>query len=353
MKRKHLFTLVGCLFISMLLLTVLYAFSPLSSKIKRASFKRTFNSAVTKIKRKAVLDLEYNSFYIAGATTDKIYLGNSTASFHLLTTNLQLNDSQHVKLNIINLDSIVEPRRFRLLVDSPYFYLLHGASSQIFKGSIGRWEAASYLPGQDYFFVEAVPFSSSSFALRSYSTRDKGFELAKKTMNSFEIKNSLLEKQLDGMFCVDGQLQYDKKSNWLVYMYHNRNQFIVADSNLNLLHRYNTIDTFSRAKIKVAHLENGKQNMLASPSMRTNERSCISGNYIFVQSNLLSQDEDIERFLHGSVIDIYNLSSGSYIHSFYIPNYKNYKPSSFRILDNHIFAIYDRYLIVYDFTLNT
>jgi hypothetical protein len=348
MKRKQLFVLLGCLFACIIILVGLYAFSPLSKEISRNSFERNFTEGPA-ITQKGILDIEYNSFYIAGATQDKIYLGNSTAPFHLLTTNHVLADTQHIMLRV-KLDSMMEPRRFRLSVESPYFFLSHGTMPKLLRGKIGDWEASRFLPDSADYFVEAVPMGPSSLAFRSYSMSTKEYELAKKSTNSsFRFNFDLLQKQIDGLFCVDGQLHYSKELKQLVYLHFYRNEIVLADTNLNLIYRGHTIDTFRRARIKVAEVNKDQnQSMLSSPPMLINGKSCVSGKYLFVQSNLLSINEEIEKFLGSSVIDVYDLAARKYLRSFYIDSYKSNKPTSFRVFGNQLAAIFDHYLVLYE-----
>lgn len=299
------------------------------------------------------MDLEVNSFYIAGYDKENIFFGNSTGPFHLLMTNALLTDSQHVMLKIIDLDSVIQPRRFRLSVDSPYFFLSHGTLPIILKGNISSWEAKPVDKGNTGYFVESVPISSSSFAFRSYNLQTKGNELAKQAFNApFEFKSDLLQKQMDGVFCVDGKSHYNKSLNIFIYLYYYRNEFILADSNLNLINRMHTIDTFSHVMVKVAQIEtknkNVNESMLSSPPTRTNGRSCTYGQYLFIQSPLLAKNESTQDFIEGSIIDVYNLKTGGYVSSFYLPNYKNQQPTDFQVMENHLVAIYSQFLVLYE-----
>src|SRR5690606_14246049 len=96
----------------------------------------------------------------------------------------------------------------------------------------------------------------ASFALRSYSMKSKGYELAKEQTDSpyFAFEYDILEKQIDGLFSVNGMLHYNKELNRVVYLYSYRNQFMVLDTAMRLLYRANTLDTIAHAHIKVAHI---------------------------------------------------------------------------------------------------
>jgi hypothetical protein len=350
MNRKQAFILLGCLTLGLGILVALYAFSPLSREIHRASFNRKF--LPNPLVQKAVMDIEFNSFYVAGQTEDTIYLGNSTAPFHLLIANRALSDSQHVILNV-KIDSILSVGNFKLVVDPPYFFLAHGVMPKQLRGKVGEWKAEDLLGKNVSYFTESLPLGPSSFALRSYSKSRKGYELGKSTLTKpFQFNYDLLQKQIDGLFCLDGQLLYNKHLDQLVYLHYYRNEFIVADSNLNLRYRGHTIDTFSRARIKIAKIGDGSESMLSAPPMQINKVSCVSEKYLLVQSNLLANNENLENFMSGSVIDIYDLTNGEYSGSFYIPHYKGERLSDFELMNNQLTVIFGRYLVSYELNLN-
>src|SRR5690606_29648613 len=101
----------------------------------------------------------------------------------------------------------------------------------------------------------------------------------------------ILEKQIDGSFCVDGDLLYNPNTNSLVYVYRYRNQFMHLDTTLNTLFKGYTIDTISKVKIKVSEAKtaNGIKFILSSPPLIVNKKSYASGNYLFIHSNIKSR----------------------------------------------------------------
>jgi hypothetical protein len=352
MKRNQIFILLGCLVGGVGLLFGLYAFSPLTKELYRGSFDRKFIQ-YSDIEQKAVMDIEYNSFYIAGQTDDTIYLGNSTAPFHLLITNRTLTDSQHVMLKV-HLDSILDVGKFSLKVEPPYFYLSHGVMPKQLRGKVGEWEAKDILGDRVSYFDEAVPLGGRSFALRAYSNSQKSSELGKiASSKPFEFHYDLLNKQVDGIFCLDGRLLYNSNTGRLAYVHHYRNEFILADSNLNLLYRGHTIDTFSRARVKVANIGETGQSMMAAPPPQVNGMSCISEKYLLVQSRVMANNEIMQEFLSTTVVDVYDLETGQYLKSFYIQSYKSERPLSFSLIKNHLAVIFDHYLVMYDIDLET
>lgn len=344
MKKRQILVLLAALTLSLGILASLYALSPLSKQTQRASFERKFidNPGAPG----PVMDLGFNSFYIAGYSDSTIYFGNSTAPFHLFKTNLTLTDSQHVMLHV-ELDSIRDPKRFRLSVEPPYFYLAHGTEPIILKGNFSDWTAHPFIEDGGYYFSEAVASGLGTFALRSYSKLTKSYELAREISGDFKFHTDLLEKQLDGMFCVDGKLMFNRKLNEFVYLYFYRNQFIVTDTGLALNYRGHTIDTFTHVRIKVAEIKEGKESMLSSPPMIVNGLSCTDGEFLYVQSGLLAKNQDYRMFKVSITLDCYRLTDGIYVGSFHIPRYGKEDLMNFQVVNDRLFAVFGKHLITY------
>lgn len=349
-KSKHVFFLFGCVLLIAVILSALYAFSPLSERPHRSSFKRRFASE-TLLTERASVDLGFNSFYFAGLAPDKIYLGNYSAPLLLEYMNTSLTEIEQVRVKLPELDSLPSPARLRMVVDSPYFFVNHGGMPLILRGRVGSWEARAIMPDSDYYFVDAEPLSANSLVLRSFSTYFKGYQLAKKTSLQapyFKFNHDLLQRQGDGVFSVDGELLFSKELKRVIYIYSYRSQYIVADTSLNLFFRGRTIDTFNTANVSVLEIPSQNKSVLASLPTIVNGHACVSFKYLFVQSNLLSASESEERFERSSVVDIYDLSQGRYVESFYIPDFKNLKMTDFRVVGKRVIIMFSRYLVVYE-----
>ena len=351
MTRKH-FGIIGLCVISIpLLLGALYLSSPLNAEIYRGDFKRRVKPNVA-LEREAVIDLEYNSYYIAGIAGNTIYLGNSTTPFSLRTIDLSTNESLNLEIKIAGLDSIMEPRRCKVSIDSPHFYVYNGIMPQILRGRIGTWVAKPIMKDNGYFFVEATPISPHAFALRSYSGSTRAFSLAKKTTGPpyFEFRHGLLQKQMDGIFCLEGTIHYAKENNLLVYVHTYRNEIILADTNLNLVLRGKTIDSFNKAHIDSRTLASGTKTLLASPPLEVNKHSLVWKDKLYVQSNVMAANDDEGQFRNSAVLDIYRITDATYLESIYLDDYHGLKARDVSISGNIITMIYDQYLIINQIT---
>jgi hypothetical protein len=188
--------------------------------------------------------------------------------------------------------------------------------------------------------------------LRSFNSKTRQYELAKEKSDPpfFEFKYGILQKQVDGIFCVEGTLHFNREIGKLVYLYTYRNQFMVMDTNVNLINRYHTIDTFSRARIKVVDIDGGRSRMVTGMPLVVNSKSCVFGGSLFIRSNIMSKNEDERKFRNGAVIDVYDLLTGAYLKSFYLANYRGNNLSHFKIARGHLIAIFGNYLVRYKFS---
>lgn len=351
MKKRTSFLFLSCIFVLGIgAVFILFLYSSEKPNHKFNSFLRLFPE--NPLKSKKTLDIKYNSYYIAGATRESIYFGNIQATRHIIRTNINLSDTQHIALDIEGLDEL-KFSSITVHIDSPYFYFADGSTPAIFKGSIKNWRAQRYMYDSVY-FMESIPINKTSFAIRSISSSSGEITLGKVTNNPPYVKlaPNLLEKQIDGKFCKDGTLHYNRGLGWLIYVYRYRNQFICTDTTLNLLYKGNTIDTVSWAKIKVTEIESDKSITMAVPPIIVNRSSCVSGKWLFINSNLLAKNEDKNSFENSSVIDIYNLKDGQYQFSFYIPLHNNKKMREFKVFDTTLIALYDHYAIKYQLDLS-
>lgn len=345
MKKASFLIVFSIFFFSLIIVVILFLYASEKPNHQHASFLRKF--ILDPIQISEVLDVQYNSYYVAGVTKNHIYFGNISGARHLLVSNSSLTDTQHVEMSIEGIDKL-EFRRIRVKVDSPYFYISDGTTPAIFRGSLGSWRADRFMYDSAH-FMQSIPINSKSYVIRTTSRTTNSTALGKVTNTPPYVKlaHDLLEKQVDGKFCVDGMMHFNKDMNWLVYVYYYRNQFICADSSLNLLYRGNTIDTVSKAKIKLAEIKSENSITVAAPPMMVNKKSCVSGNNLFVNSNLLAKNEDKKKFESSSVIDVYNLKDGKYQYSFYLPKYNKRKLREFQVLGDTLIALYDHYVLKY------
>lgn len=295
----------------------------------------------------AQLNLKYEGYYFVGAANDLVYLGNYASPLSILAVNKNLKIIGNYK---IKLDNYKLPYRAALVrIAPPYFYLTDGTIPCIFKGKITDWKAKQ-LPDAKTFFSAFEPIDSTAAIFRGKSPKTGESILGTMT---FSNKNSnviygegLLQKQIDGIFDCDGLLHFNQSLQKLIYTYYYRNQFIVANENMKLSYRGNTIDTTHFARIKIATLSNGDRKM-AEPPLMVNKLSTTSGNQLFINSNLRGRFESLNLWKQTSVIDVYDLKKNAYDYSFYVYHVNEKKPQAMFATKNQVYFLFERTLIVY------
>lgn len=343
--RKTLTNLVACSVVGILLVLGLFL---TTNTIVRApnSFLRTYKKFT--VQKLPVIDIGYSSFYLAGITQDKIYLGNITAPFNVLVSNHSLTDTQHIKLHIRHKDEAMVHASTTVKIKTPYFYLADGYQPTVYRGKIGEWLADTIGYDCTAYFSQLAPISNNSFAIRTTEHKKLNNVLGKVQANKprIQLNKTLLQKQMDGIFSTDGTLQYNSDLNWLVYTYRYRNQFIVSDTNLNLLYRGHTLDTISIAQIRLGVINSENSTTLIDKNV-TNWKTCTAGQYLFIASNLQAKNDAKELLDNNTIVDVYNLKNDSYQFSFLIRNYMGKKARDFMIYNNVMVALFDHYMIKY------
>lgn len=299
------------------------------------------------------LNIKYSSYYFAGFHKEKLYLGNRRVYYHMLSINLKKKDTSHIKIKM-NSDKRI-PSSTTVNIDSSYVYIYDGTTSYpfILRGNTNTFQIDSTVLDSTH-FINAIPTTKKSIILTTIKENNTSFikVTGGKNHTTYEKEAKILKPQHEGIFSTDGVLHLNKKNNALIYVYFYRNEFISIDTNLNRLYTGNTIDTITQAKIKVTSLKNGRHILVNS--IVTNQLSSTSGNYLYINSNILSKNEHINDFEKNDVIDVYDITNnGKYQYSFYIPMFKKQKMNSFLTTnDGSLIALYNNTLLFYQTTQN-
>ena len=313
---------------------------------KENSFIRRFGQHP--IRDEKTLDLGVNSYYFAGMADGQIYLGNSTAPLLITQIDTALSKKKAVKIKLDNVDHSF--RYIQLQVKPPHFYLYDGTVPVIYRGHFGDTMAHT-VSINDCYFSQLQVIDSVNFAFRAQSSRSQTQVLGRLSLEQHPkvtLHETLLEKQVDGIFDTDGQLLYDDLSGDLVYVYTYRNQFLVMDRELNLLQKLNTIDTTTQAKVQVRTLSEGRHKMDA-PRLQVNKTSMVHRQVIFNVSNLMGRFESRELWTKTSVIDLYRTNQQEYLGSLYVNDRGKNKLSGMLATDNYLFVLCGSEIVRYRF----
>ncbi len=345
-KRKGLRLLI-CFSFGIVSIVLLYRISP-RINARQNGFIRLFPPH--KLDYLRSVHFKKNGYSIAGTTSTRIYLGNTTDSILYLTLDTTLRERKTTVLSIPIKEIFQSSLRF--IIDSPKIAVFEGITPAYLEGNLNNSTLFRY--GRDSLhFSFAVPLSGKTWILRIYDPILAQSILIKKRIDfpSQHLLEYILEKQGDGIFSTDGMLQYDQEKNRLIYTYYYRNQFTCLDTNLKVIYEARTIDTVSHSVIHIIYDIPEKMSSINGNSVLVNKISCASDDFLFIHSGLMANNEDRSLFDQASVIDLYDEETGHYIYSFYISRFQNEIVKNFTVYKKRLIALYDHYLVIYQLNI--
>lgn len=266
-----------------------------------------------------------------------------TAPLHVMSCDYMLKgfESYEIKLDTAGMSFSTAQVR----IQDGKFYLFNGTVPYVYEGSTRDWSTVKGKADLKRFTLAEI--MGKEMAMRTFSESGEhtlGMQHLSDGMAP-RYKGSMLQKQADGIFDTDGiLLSGDRK---FVYLYYYRNEFLVSDASLKIALQGNTIDTISRAQVKVAETSQGLRQMGQAPLL-VNRRAALEGDYLFVNSQLPGREDFGKLWKQASIIDVYDIRDGSYRFSFPLYDIDGRKLDSFRIIRNHIFLINEKWIVRYD-----
>lgn len=283
---------------------------------------------------------------ISGYTQSHIYFQTLDPS-RLIVTDHQLKNQHDVNLNIAKNNKLTSA--VYTFVDSPNIGILAGRIPAVIKGET-KYLNTSIYKFSSSIFTRGIMISPNSYVIRGFDTSikrlDQIFMKGNPLTGTIKRENNVSEQRNDAGISTDGTLCYDKKNNLIIYTYYYRNEVICLDTNLNLIRRFNTIDTI--ANNQIVSDTAGKLVTAATPKRLINQTSDVFGGILFNKSVIKGDNEQTTQFRDISSIDMYDLKTGDYKGSLSIPNYKTEKIQRFKIVENRIIALYKSNIVIYN-----
>ncbi|WP_264564387.1 DoxX family protein [Flavobacterium sp. N3904] len=331
---------------SVLVITALFLFSEDIMQKENPFIRRFPQATAAKV---ASIDLRNLSYYVAGTDKNKIYLANRLAPLEVLEidSNLKNKKKYTIELDRENFNF----KAVEIQVCPPYFYVTDGTVPVIYRGLISEWKA-SVIMVNTFYFSDIVFINPEHWAFRTQKSDTKENIIGIATSyDSLKIKYSprVLQKQMDGIFDTDGTLQYSATLHKLIYTYYYRNQYSITDENLTVEHRANTIDTTTKAKLKIVKIKQSGDIKLAAPPYMVNRHTTVRGNLLFVNSQLRGKYEEIDVWKYAAVVDVYDLSKRIYLLSFYVYDEEAGRMKNFFAADSALYVISGHYLLKYGY----
>jgi len=254
-----------------------------------------------------------------------------------------MEDSARTKLRF-PADAFLLKGSFSIVEDSAVF-VLDGGQPALFSGNL--LNGIELKRSSPPFFNKTMYVDKQSFILRVVINGNNTLVKYRSDSVGFKSGNTMLKKQIDGIFCTDGNMIKTPDSRYLFYIYYYRNQFLCSDTNLNLIYAGKTIDTNAHAKIKVSYIKSLNQTSLSAPALYVNKQAAVNNKHLFIVSGLKADNEKTSSLDGFSIIDVYGVQNGQYQFSFYLPDFNKKKLTDFRVDESNLYALYDHYLYKY------
>lgn len=325
-----------------LFVTILFLLSENEIKRNNGFIRKYIPHSLEKI---GEYKLESNAFYIAGMDEKTIYLRNCNAPLYLKLISNNLKSEKEIKIEIEKMN--LPFKRTRIAVEPPYFFLSDGTVPVIFRGSVNEWKGKTFSHDDAYFF-QFIIMDSINLGISTHTIKNNTNVLGKiqKSKDSIKVKLShdILKSQYDYNFDTDGMLLWDKIQKQFLYLYYYRNQYELADADLNFLRIGKTIDTISKAQLDVAYYEKKQQSKIGK-SVLVNRHSYVYNQRLYINSDRICKDE--QEVQMASIIDVYNTSNNTYKYSFYLYHQAEAKFSGFVVYKDLIGAVVGDMLWLY------
>lgn len=296
-----------------------------------------------------ILDLKYNTYFIAGIIRDSLVLGNYQAPLHVLRTDLSLSDTTSFLFTLPDsLQSKLAQPSFQ--VENEHMFISDGLNSLLVSPSQDRtaFEIKRFKAVEMFTALRFI--NNDQAVIRTFDQSLAQQVLIKMNVHAGRpVSRFNLDKLQDGLFSTDGILNYNKELSLFVYVHYYRNSFVLLDTGLRVISRSHTLDTVRKGKINLTYLKKENEIAFQDPPLVVNELSCISGNWLYVQSGLMADNESKNNFDQTSVIDAYSLPDGTYRYSFHVADYEGSAVSTFLIRDDLFIAVQGKHLLTYAF----
>lgn len=302
----------------------------------------------------AETELWNHNLYIAGYNQRGVYIADSKAPLYVFKFDTSLKHFDEYKISIDKEDFPF--RKIQTIIEPPHFWMVDGTVPVIYKGKTDSWQANVEIDENIPPFSKFVMADTNRIHFRTQYSKFRENVLGqvnfiKNDKENIIYNNSLLEKQTDGVFDTDGMLIRDKEYEQTIYLYYYRNQYIVIDKKLELMHKGATIDTFAHAHIKIIENQKTGERKLSSNPLLVNQLSTASSGHLIIKSNIKGQFEPKEMWDKASIMDIYNILDNQYINSFYVHNIDKYKVKGMILNKTDLYLIIGNHLVKYKITL--
>ena len=271
---------------------------------------------------------------IAGISGDRLFLQSSNPNIIYYTGDFN-------KIDMITFQFPDIPKlksSFAVVPKYPFIYILAGNARKIVKNNFVTREnqvISVQSPGP---LSYPISINDNEWTLRCTDTISRNAYFIKINLTNGEIikKDNFSERLGDAGFIHDGLLLYDQKNKFQVYREYYSNRITIFNEQLELKNYYHTIDTFFSPTMKIRRTLFSVTN--SEPPKMINGVGSLANGILYVRSYLQADNE--KNFENRIAIDRYDISTGAYIGSFYLPYSKSDRLVDFKIHDDLIYILF-------------
>jgi len=340
MKRISSLIILGA--VGVLLMYGMYVIAAKMNDRKNNFIRLVPPHAMGFIKR---IELGVNSYYYSGNNSDCIYLANRTAFDYVLMLNLKTLDTSHIMLSLPYFNG-VDYEHLYTQVYKENVFLLDAVNRNIILGNINTcryWR--QIIP---FTFGPGVFLNDSVFIYQSYDNKKKIQYLNKWICREKGVKQVSipLGENQEGFFPTDG-MSYVFSDASLIYLYRYKNKVIQLDTALNIIKSFNTIDTNTFAKVSADYIKSQHKLSMTAPPLTINNAGAVDGNLLYVKSPLIADNEVKRNIKDNDPIDIYELRTGKYLYSIYLPRENGKTARNFIVTKGMLIAFYESSILLF------
>lgn len=339
MRKNTIPFILLALFVPFLLVLILYL---LFGKVPQ---NNGFTRKIKPLPLKLLTHIENKPYAteICGISNGNLYLGTKNPG-SLLVLDTQLQQKTLFSFSLPKNKEIASV--FATFIDSPNVFLTANNLPGTFHHNLRTQTTTKYLFPNSV-FTRSVYIGNNNFVFRGFSNgappSEQVFYKYNFSKDIITIENQISEFTGDGGMLTDGLLNFDTLTNTLTYSFFYRNGFLCMDTNLQLINKVKTIDTFYSSQIEAdfVKMKSGLINTNVRPKRIVNRLSFAKGGRLYINSGLRSENENRDDFKLNSVIDVYDIKSGLYLYSFYLPKLNGESINRFYIENNFAIVIYN------------
>jgi len=325
--RKSIFLAVP------ILLLVIFYFRP--QRQLRSEFRRVFNTKTVR-----VVDT-----IPVGGLVDGISIDNGNLYINQRFSFVRLNKKHEItgKFPAKNQDHQSPVVNFYVLNDSLYYYQANGKAIHLVDLKDNTWRDFNFNFPITYF----ARLKNNSFLFVENVLGGGGIRLHYKAYDSptQHIDTSAFSSDTSAGMKFSGNWISSARNEAFFIPFYDDN-ILCFTSGGNLKYKIKAVD-WQNQPLDV--IKEGSRYYLTPEARLLRLGSGIHNNKLFISSFVRTSNQSAGEFENNLTIDVYDVATGTYLFTFYIPNFKEKKATDFAISNGKLlYAVYNSQIVVYD-----